>query len=481
MKKKIIFFLLLVVASACSKTEYPVDPFIEPQDRHDKTYVIKDYLRREYMNVYYYWYKEVKGRNARLDPDNYSLTEFFDAMLYDIDRWSWMCDGDYFRSLQTGVYSGTWGVSLGQALDYDDYAIYIEYIFPGSPFETYGVTRGARLDAIGGYDLTSPFTQEKRYHFNEEIDKDSNTFTFHLVDGSDTTFTASKAGTLSTRSALGYEIITPEDYPGLTSNVGYFNYLSFKASMLDDITGAMACFKENGVRNLILDMRYNSGGDVAAGEALMSYIAPHSAQGQPYLKVIHNDLLSQFDYTDNIPDNEASLDLDNIYIITGPQTASCSETIINGLAPYMGDKVHKVGQRTYGKPNGMYALLYPGEESDYLKYNSGDFSGVQYAFLPIAMYDMNSLGEQIPDDGFVPDCYWPDDIYNDFGVAEGCIAACLGHLVTGTYPQPPSVTKSSRMPEAVMAGPERDPHYGTAIHKLPEVGSAHGLFTGLSR
>lgn len=464
MKKFCFFFVFLAFVTGCHKTEYPTDPL--PTKEH----IAKEYLRSAYMDIYYYWYKEVKSRNALLDPDKYSIEDFFDEMLYQKDRWSWMCDGDYYRSMQTGVYSGIWGVTFGQPLDYyGDYAIHIMYIYPGSPFEEFGVTRGARLDFIGGYDVTPPITQAKLDIYNREKAKDTNSFTFHLTDGSDVTFTASRAKSLSTRSVLCADVITPEDYPGLTANVGYMNYLSFNKNMLTDISGAMSFFRENGIRDLILDMRYNSGGDVEACSSLMSFIAPQSAQGQPFLRIVHNDILSRYDSSTDIPVNKSSLQLDNIYIITGPATASSSEIVINGLIPYMGDKVHCVGQQTYGKPNGMYPLLYPGSDSDYEKYNSGDFSGLEYAFLPIAMYDTNSLGAQIPDEGFLPDKYWPDDLYHRFGPGEGCVDACLYHLTTGAFPDLPSPTKSSSVESSVRIPlPEDSPDYGLSIHEVPD-------------
>ena len=102
MRKKIFFLFILAFAVGCNKSDYPTDPVPDP-GRQDEEYISKVYLRSICMDIYYYWYKEVKSRNALLDPDKYSITDFFDEMLYEKDRWSWMCDGDYYRSMQTGV------------------------------------------------------------------------------------------------------------------------------------------------------------------------------------------------------------------------------------------------------------------------------------------------------------------------------------------------------------------------------------------
>jgi len=78
--------------------------------------------------------------------------------------------------------------------------------------------------------------------------------------------------------------------------------------------------------------------------------------------------------------------------------------------------------------------MYPGYKADYEAYNKNDYTNLQWVFLPICFYNENSQGQQIPEKGFVPDLYRPDDLYHDFGVEESSIAACLQHIVSGAYP-----------------------------------------------
>ncbi len=445
---KIFVIFVALALIACTKSGTDPTPSPEPQPSED--YIPKLYLRALYMDNYYYWYKEVKDRNAALDPEDYDIYGFFDAMLYTSDRWSWMCSGDYYRSISSGVRTGTWGLSIGQAADMGDYSLRVAYIFPSSPFEEYGVTRGARLDAIGGKDITEPMTEDKIDIFLEEWEKDTNSFTFTLLDGEQVSFTASRVASLSIRSSLACEVITPQDYTGLDGNVGYFHYLSFTKSLVQDITDAMDYFISNNVKTLILDLRYNGGGDFVAALKLASYLAPKSAQGKVFVKTVHNDILSQYDSDELIPANDNPLLPGKLYILTGSGTASCSEVMINSLLPYMGENLLTVGTQTYGKPNGMYLLPYPVSDADYEKYNSGDFSTLEYAFLPISMYNLNSLGEQIPNDGFIPDCACPDDVCHDFGLGEAMVEACLYHIVNGSFPPAYSsggATKVSSHPE----------------------------------
>ena len=479
------FAAMLLMAQGCPWTD-PEDKEEQKKIDADPLYTVKDYLRSQYMDVFYYWRDDVIERNAALKPYDYEIYDFFDKMLYSRDRWSWMCDRDEYISDETGVIQGTWGVSVGQPSEYyRDYGIYVRYIYPGSPFEKYGVTRGAVLTKIDGTsvedDPVTGFTKEKLEFFKANYSKSPQTFTFRLKDGKEVTFTASMASSLSTRPGLVTRIIEPSEYPGLTGKVGYFLYMGFKANFLDDIDKAMTSFHDAGVRNLIVDLRYNGGGDSRASDLLVNYLAPASAVGKPYVVRKHNSYLASLDdsfsdaeNTTSVAGNKNSLDLDRLYFIVGGGSASASEMVINGLKPYMGEKQQMVGDTTYGKPNGMYVLMYPGTSADYKSYNNGDYSKLEWVFLPICFYNENARGQQIPDEGFIPDLYRPDDLYHDFGVEESSIAACLSHIVNGTYPSDipgtprrSSVTKSAARAGARLETEENAPHYGKDVLQRP--------------
>ena len=468
-------FLLLLPLGGCD----PIDKEEKAKIEADVDYEAKSFLRTQYMDVYYWWRDEVIARNATLKPYNYDIYDFFDAMLATEDLWSWMCDKKTYVADETGVISGTWGVSLGQAVEYyHDYGLRVRYIYPGSPFERYGVTRGAVLTRINGQNVEDDeegFTNAKLKISQDQYFKSPQTFTFRLVNGRDTTFTASMEEHLSTRTNLITRIIHPEEFPGLTVPVGYFHYMAFKANFLDDIADPRQYFHDNGIRNLIIDLRYNGGGDSNASDTLVTYLAPKSAVGKTYVVRKHNDYLASLDddFKDvnnsySIGPNASSLELDHLYFITGPGTASASEMVI-----YLGEKLKMVGDTTYGKPNGMYVLMYPGSRDDYQAYNAGNFNKLQWVFLPIAFFNQNSLGESIPWDGFIPDNYRPDDLYHDFGVEESDIKACLTHLTTGSWPALPPVrrsvsTKADYKPRYRIDMEEDSPGYGRDLVKISD-------------
>ncbi|MBO4557709.1 MAG: hypothetical protein J5693_03765 [Bacteroidales bacterium] len=468
LKSLAMFLAIVAIAASCEKNiepENPDEPSAEEKARRNAIEKAQKYLRDDIFKTYYYWYDQMNSIAASYKTDIYN---FFDKLLVKKDRWSWMMDGPSYIADESGVVYGTYGVSLGQLRDPSDprkvldYDIAVRFVYPGSPFEKEGVKRGWILNAIDDKSVDNWLSSEEGAEaFNDLLNYPSTTeahkFGFIDNDGEYKTFSLKAAETLTTRPCLAKAIFTAEDYPGLKEKVGYFNYLSFKAdndasgkNMLEDITEPMQYFKENGVKTLIVDLRYNGGGDSRASDLLVSYLAPKSARGKIYVKRTHNKLCSSLNQTQTI---DAPLDVisalekedkisfsckpdspefEHLYFITGYGSASASEMSLNGLKPLA--DVHHVGGVTYGKPNGMYVFLYPYEQKHRTAYDRGDYSALEYVFLPICFYNMNGQGTEIPDTGMVPDDIRYDDIFNDFGPGEGNIAACLHHIVNGTYP-----------------------------------------------
>ena len=514
-----IFVAALTLATSCEKEpQIPVTPpshsteqdkkkaeeeaekkRIEQLIAGDKDYDAKVSLLEVYreggsgFTPYYYWYTAVADRNAKLKPYEYgSIYSWFDALLYNpTDRWSWMEDKESYVAAETGTSfgpTGTWGISVTQHHDLrdltrpDDGRVFVSRVFPGAPLEKFGVTRGAQLVAIGNLEIPNGFGTEAQIdEFYRNYETSPMNFTFRLADGRDTSFTAEMSYSLKTNYILKTDIFTGEDFPGLTEPVGYFHYLSFNANkeFLDDVKEEMAKFKEAGVHKMIVDLRYNGGGDSRASDLLMSYLAPADAAGKPYVTRKHNSIVAQYqDQTNTIPEGN-SLGLDEVFFIMHYGSASASEMTFNGLKPYLKDKVHHVGGQSYGKPNGMYVFFYPPDDDTYDRVNAGDYSTLKYVFYPICFFNFNSDGEGIPStaeagSGFVPDYAVSDDIYHDFGPQEADVKACLNYIVNGTFESADADSTQTkafvrgRGIKAIFSEAETNPHYGTYTLPLPK-------------
>lgn len=481
----LVYVLTLVAVLSCVK---PEDTY-EEQQRRQASIKALTYLRDNIMSEHYYWSESLVKKPFTYDTD---IEDYFYSLLYEKDRWSWMTDGKSYIDDESGVQYGTYGIMVGQMIDYyADYGVYVSLVYPDGPFGKAGVKRGWKITGIDGK-TTEDWIKTDREAFQDIFNAPSTTrphlFTFQDIKGETHLASITAAESLLVRPGLSTRIFTAKDYPGLTAPVGYFNYLSFKAdnditgkSMMDDITEAMDYFKKQGVKTLILDLRYNGGGDSRASNLLVSYLAPSRARGQVYVKRTHNRRQRSFDIEVKVVSPEKAIsdiesaknsdthfsckpsspEFEHLYFITGKGSASASEMVLNGLKPLA--DVHHVGNITYGKPNGMYVFLYP---SHLAAYDRGDYSGLKYVFLPICFYNANGLGENIPDTGIIPDNQRPDDLYHDFDATEDNIAACLHHIVHGSYPALPEViepaadTKAAFRTDAHLYLWENDRNYG---------------------
>jgi C-terminal processing protease CtpA/Prc len=135
-------------------------------------------------------------------------------------------------------------------------------------------------------------------------------------------------------------------------------------------------FKEKGVQELILDLRYNGGGFVTTECELASLIAPYAnvVANDIFQTEVFNSILTEAwkesedfntyfstefeykneDYDINEDISDANLDLKKIYCIVTSSSASASEGLIVGLTPYVDITV--IGQQTYGKYCAGYML-----------------------------------------------------------------------------------------------------------------------------
>ena len=167
-------------------------------------------------------------------------------------------------------------------------------------------------------------------------------------------------------------------------------------------------FKALDVDELVLDLRYNSGGYVMMSTYLSSMILPALSRDKVFCYFRYNDYLQAFynkqygeDYflmhfKENFFPTGSSLavllnnlNLGRLIVLTGEYTASASEQLINGLKAYM--PVILIGKTTYGKNVSSLSI--------YEQNNPKNRWGMQ----PIVAKVFNSLGESDYTTGFEPD------------------------------------------------------------------------------
>ncbi len=176
------------------------------------------------------------------------------------------------------------------------------------------------------------------------------------------------------------------DRPGLAP-IGYLSFRTFVSTADAQLRSAFASFKARGVRDIIIDLRYNGGGLISIAELLMNLFAGDRA-GQVSYSFKYNASKAASESTQRfalLPETANAL---RIAFITTDSSASASELAINSLAPYA--SVAIVGSKTFGKPVGQNAYDIPSCDfrlrlvafKTVNKDNNGDF----YTGLPDAAF-----------------------------------------------------------------------------------------------
>ena len=134
--------------------------------------------------------------------------------------------------------------------------------------------------------------------------------------------------------------------------VAYVMYNEFGNDDTQKLNDLFYQLSQEGVNDIVLDLRYNPGGYVTTAQLISTNLAPQEAIGNTFLKMTHNDIINRTDvlnFEESMLANVTPINYENLYIITSANTASASEVVINCLKPYMPERLIQVGTATFGK------------------------------------------------------------------------------------------------------------------------------------
>ena len=401
MKRTIIslMIILAVAAGACKKKVEPLPEYTEAERGRDLLFGL--------MNDWYYWYKVMPV----VDPKNYTdAYTLLNAMRYkELDRWSFVTDYESFTSYYEGSFVGH-GIRIG--LDTQNKAR-IAMIYERAPLYAAGVRRGWIVKSVNGTDIAALLAAGNYAAYNTVMQPATagitNNFVFTKPDGTDITISSTKSE-FTVNSVLKYDTL----HLG-TVVTGYLAFEAFIEPSFLELETAFSFFKVNDIKDLILDLRYNSGGMLDVATNLASYIAGNNHAGKVFTRSDHNDRHTNENSAILLKSTGYSLNLSRLVVITTRETASASENVINGLLPYVDVKC--IGDSTGGKPVGMYAF------NDNQK---------KFIFAPITFKLVNADNQGDYFDGIIPFQYAPDDITRDFGDRqELSMSAAIAYLQGG--------------------------------------------------
>jgi carboxyl-terminal processing protease len=379
-----------------------------------------------YFNDNYFWYalspKPTPGGTATVEA-------YFDALLYrggglipngngavwPIDRYSgFQSTESYNRFFGDGQTLG-YGLAVNglEAVAQQAPRLFVRYVEPASPAAVAGVVRGDEVISLNGTAVTSLIT--------------ANDFAV---------LTPAAAGNVLTavvRNAQGVQrtvpliaavyALTPVQNNKVVQSPGgrLMGYVTVK-DMIDQadapLTSAMQGFIGQGVREFVLDLRYNGGGLVRVGRNVASQVSGAAANGQRFARLLYNDKqqASNSDFVFGNPSNWAGVS--KVYVLMGPRTCSASEQVINGLLG-VGVNVVAVGSASCGKPVGFQA--------------KDDGCGTTYSVVNFESVNARNEGRYF--NGFAPTC----QVAEDFTLPAGdpndpLLRAAAFHVDNGSCP-----------------------------------------------
>lgn len=428
--KKILFSMALAIGFISCEKEHE-----EELPKIDRTH-IKDFIWKG-LNKYYLWQEEVPNlADNRFAPsvaqttlDNPEYAEFlairtaktlFNELLEHGKDYYSSITTDYTRwesSFQGKVYSSGMVFVTFQHTNRELYGI-VTYVLPGSSAETAGVKRGLIFSKVDGVRLTSSNVSSLLYNDKTSMTIDLNEF---VENEGVMNIELIRDNVVMSKSEITENPILIKKVLNVgTKKVAYLMYNSFVSNFDPQLNQAFAEFKSEGVNELVLDLRYNTGGSVPSAIRLSSMITGQFV-GQLFSKEIWNKkiepevirtkgienlFLDKFTDNNGIEHTINKLELTRLFVLTSSVTASASELLINSLKPYI--DVVQIGEKTLGKNQAAIEVY------------DEDANGVRnpthkWAMLPMAVKHENKDGESDFHEGLLPNETY-SETYTDMGV-----------------------------------------------------------------
>ena len=445
-----IIFILNLFAVSCSDND---DEIVEPMPEQNTE--IQDFIWQG-LNLWYFWQADVPNLadnkfTTAETYENFLKTEedpenFFENLIYDrtnSDKWSWIVD-DYIElenSFQ-GISKSN-GVEFGLTLlPNNDVYGYVRYILPNSDASTKSIKRGDLFTKVNGTQLTLDNYSSLLFGAND-------TYTLSLAKIENNTLVPTGVEVALTK--LEYTenpVYIAKVIPAGGKKIGYLMYNGFTSSFDNQLNDAFLLFKNEGITDLVLDVRYNPGGSVRTAVSLAGMITGQFKDQLFTKERWNNKIQTEFEknypdylvnnFTDKLGNGNLinSLNLNKVHVITSRSSASASELVVSGLQPYINVKL--VGDKTVGKYVASVTL-----------YDSEDFGrqganpNHKYAMQPIVLEEINKVGGSSKG-GLIPDIELREN-HADLGVLGEASEPLLNAAISDITGLPRKVQRAEKL------------------------------------
>lgn len=372
----------------------------------------------------YLWSSEVPAIKASEYP---TVVAYFNALKTPKllangspkDRFHYSYPSEVWEALSRGV-EVSYGLNWNAGANRVPRQWRVSIVDAASPAASAGIRRGDQLIMIDGEDFINRGDSAAVARFNAALTPakadQPHTFTWWR-DGRifDTTMLPAQVNAQPVQSV--------QIFDSAAGKTGYLNFIAHNGPAERQLYEAMTAFSHAGVRELVLDMRYNGGGLINVASQLAYMIAgPEASNGKVFMRYATNGRLNPgrpsifFDRALGLAGPKPvpfgtvlpHLDLKRVTLLTGPATCSASEALINGLRG-IDVEVRLVGGQTCGKPYAFIPMANCGTTYFLVQYQGTNQKG------------WGDFGE-----GFAPDCKVDDDMSHALGdPAESLLATAL--------------------------------------------------------
>jgi hypothetical protein len=348
MRKLVVFLFSTLLVVGCSSSS---DDFTGGAP--EPSACSNDGQKQFVLDALYDWYLWNDLLPANIDIADYASPESLvfevtttfgpqDALGNPIDRWSSVgsleADQQYYGEGRYEGFGFSWREEGGD--------MRMTGVFPGSPADNAGIERGQTVITLNNRSYENIVANEG---INAFFDNNA-TVEFAMRRLDNTTFTepVTKAIVTITPVPQWRTINLGDGVPP----VGYMEFRTFVSTADPVFDQVFSEFIADGVRDVIIDLRYNGGGLVRTAELLGDYLGGFANDGLVFSQTEFNaDRAAANNSTSFFLRRGNSIDITRFIVIASRSTASASELVTNSLIPYA--DVWVVGDNTYGKPVGQ--------------------------------------------------------------------------------------------------------------------------------
>lgn len=458
-----VAILIGLATISCHKDRGSGEESVDPQLKYLNTFACNA------LGTYYLWSDEVISQleswMSNDDPvKKVKAIRYKDSSGREVDKWTMLTD-DFgkFTSTIDGITT-TYGCDICLYYNNERTKIYavVRFVSADSPAEKAGLKRGDVIWKINGseIDLTDYASQIRNDFFNSSSCK------LTMGDG--------KEIQMSAVNMYEDPVLMSKVFDCGGKKVGYLAYMAFTLESFDKLVDVCEDFSNQGVSELILDMRYNTGGYVIPEYGLAAMLAPAEEVKAKAIfeRAVYNSRLTEhfdeeqqlvrFSETFNYSlDGQSctkstrgvNVGPSKIYAILTGESASASESILTGLGPYVDIEI--IGRQSVGKFCTGIAYSGPQWYKDY----KDNFTDEEYEealgytdnwglYLMISRYaDKNGNTPCMPD-GFVPDIEIDDTPIDGIQLGDSRETMLATALARAGWVEPADRAEASRVAAA---------------------------------